>query len=399
MYAAVSDIDDPPKERKMELPIFTITAILSTAFAYGCILTTLFIITLPVECERIHLQHPDIPKSVALGIFVAIAGVTQLISPLVGRLSDSYTPPVPHALGQRLPYLTLGSVATVTGLLGQMMASAAGFWVRYSFAFFLQMIGRKWIDRSIGRAVKCYILVCERALGTDLGSNLSLFLTSTCARLATTLCRSTVNIIYAMMIALIPDQVPKVQTGIANGILALLLVMGSLFGFGLFHSILGEKISSMYALYTCIVIFTSILTGTHAHDRDADLAYERMVRRRRRRQRLGHADSGVESGFESGDDEIVSDEPEPTPSADDPPLMSSDAPQWKKVAKKASQSAKRFAKKAKEIVLTPTVILHSMLVDPFQHMDWSQILQAYTIDIEEHHDFFIVTVSRLCYYW
>jgi hypothetical protein len=145
MYAAVYDADDPPKERKMKLPIFAITAILSTAFAYGCILTTLFIITLPVECERIHLQHPNIPKSVALGIFVAIAGVTQLISPLVGRLSDSYTPPVPHALGQRLPYLTLGSVFTVTGLLGQMLASAAGFWVRYSFAFFLQMIGRKWV--------------------------------------------------------------------------------------------------------------------------------------------------------------------------------------------------------------------------------------------------------------
>ena len=109
----------------------------------GCIMTTLFLITLPVECERVNLQHPNIPKSVALGIFVTIAGVTQLISPLVGRLSDSYVPPVPHELGQRLPYLVLGSVATVTGLLAQMLASAAGFWVRYSFAFFLHMIGCK----------------------------------------------------------------------------------------------------------------------------------------------------------------------------------------------------------------------------------------------------------------
>lgn len=74
---------------------------------------------------------------------MTIAGVTQLITPLVGRLSDSYVPPVPHELGQRLPYLVLGSVATVVGLLGQMMASAAGFWVRYSFAFFLHMIGCK----------------------------------------------------------------------------------------------------------------------------------------------------------------------------------------------------------------------------------------------------------------
>lgn len=124
-----------------EMPLFTITAILSTAFSYGCIMTTLFLITLPVECERVNAQHADIPKSVALGIFVTIAGVTQLISPLVGRLSDVYVPPVPHELGQRLPYLVLGSIATVTGLLAQMLASAAGFWVRYSFAFFLHMIG------------------------------------------------------------------------------------------------------------------------------------------------------------------------------------------------------------------------------------------------------------------
>ena len=126
-----------------EMSLYTIAAILSTAFSYGCIMTTLFLITLPVECERVNLQHSNIPKSVALGVFVTIAGVTQLISPIVGRLSDSYIPPVPHELGQRLPYLVLGSVTTVTGLLGQMMASAAGFWVRYSFAFFLHMIGCK----------------------------------------------------------------------------------------------------------------------------------------------------------------------------------------------------------------------------------------------------------------
>jgi hypothetical protein len=36
-----------------------------------------------------------------------------------------------------------------------------------------------------------------------------------------------------MMLALIPDRVPASQTGVANGFLALLLVSGSLFGFGL----------------------------------------------------------------------------------------------------------------------------------------------------------------------
>lgn len=46
------------------LPIWTIICILSSAFAYGCIMTTLFLVTLPIECERIEQQIPSIPKSV-----------------------------------------------------------------------------------------------------------------------------------------------------------------------------------------------------------------------------------------------------------------------------------------------------------------------------------------------
>jgi hypothetical protein len=50
-----------------DLSLWTIACILSTSFAYGCIMTTLFLITLPMECERIEKQHPTIPKSVRFG--------------------------------------------------------------------------------------------------------------------------------------------------------------------------------------------------------------------------------------------------------------------------------------------------------------------------------------------
>lgn len=298
------------------LPIFNIVAILSTAFSYGCILTTLFIITLPIECERINIEHPDIPKSVALGVFVAIAGATQLVSPLVGRLSDTYIPPIPHDLGQRMPYLVLGSVCTCVGLLGQALSSYYGFWIRYSFAFFLHMIG--------------------------------------------------LNVIYAMMIALIPDQVPRHQTGVANGILALLLVTGSLFGFALFHSFLSESIQNMYGLYTCIVIATTILTATHAHHADAELSYQRMHRKRRHSMIAELA-------------------------TDQETRQLSTTP-WKKAAQNA-------AKKAQQIVVTtPTLILRTMLVDPIRKLDSQTFYRSYTIDIEKNHDFFVVTISRLFYY-
>ena len=313
---------DEPDSDEEKLSVLTISCILSTAFCYGCIFTTLFLITLPIECRRIHHSHPEIQSSIALGEFVAIAGFTQLISPFIGRLSDTYVPPVPHDLGQRLPYLVLGSLITCAGLVGQMLASFYGFWIRYSIFFFLHMIG--------------------------------------------------LNIVYAMMISLIPDQVPHSQTGVANGILAFLLVTGSLFGFGLFHSVLGESIQNMYALYTVLVIVATILTGTHAADKDAEIAY--------RRQHMGDR-ADVMEDYKQQQSALSASTP-----------MEHNLPQWKSNAKKAAKRAQKI------VVVTPTLILRSMLVDPIRKLNWRSLLQSYTIDTEKYHDFFIVTVSRLFYY-
>jgi MFS family permease len=229
------------------------------------------------------------PKSVSLGVFVAIAGVTQLISPLAGMLSDTYKPPT-NDLGQRLPYLVFGAILTVIGLLWLTLSSERSLWIRFSFAFFLHMIG--------------------------------------------------LNIIYSMMIALIPDQVPESQTGMANGILALLLVTGSLFGFELFHSVLAGDIHSMYRLYTCIVIFTTILTCSYASDGDVALS-----QRRRREHQM-------------------------------PPLLSTRHP----------------------MLVSPTLLLRTMLYDPLRRLEWETLARSYTIDPSKYHDFFMVTVSRTFYY-
>lgn len=274
--------EEPPAPR--QLHFVEIAAILSTAFAYGCVMTTLFLLTLPVECKRIQHEHPTVQKSITLAVFVAIAGVTQLVTPLAGMLSDTYKPPT-NDIGQRLPYLVLGAVLTVMGLLGQSFSSAWSFWIRYSVAFFLHMVG--------------------------------------------------LNIVYSMMIALIPDQVPESQTGLANGTLALLLVTGSLFGFGLFHSFLRENILSMYWLYTCIVIGTTILTCSYANDRDIELANKR---------------AGI-------------------------------AP---------SQRRRRL--------VNPALLIKTMIIDPIGELDWKTLKSSYTIDVEKYHDFFIVTVSRTFYY-
>lgn len=351
------DVDNDKVDRVM--PLFTIVAILSTAFSYGCILTTLFLITIPIECERIHLTNGGVPKSVALGVFVAIAGFTQLVSPLVGRASDTYEPPRLNLnnmngdqqqqqqiaeLGQRLPYYMFGAAFAGTGLLCQMLTSYAALWVRYTFSFFFSMVG--------------------------------------------------LNIQYAMMLALIPDQVPRSQTGIANGILALLLVTGSIFGFGLFHVFLTQDdIGSMYGLYASIVILTSILTGSYAQDRDAELAAQRMELKSLRAQHasllLSKTGQVHQTGITPEDEDSHSDISIviPFPSKD-----------WPMQARRATKKAMiKAVKRAHEIVLTPALIANSM-AEPFRRLTGSSVLGCYTIDIAKHHDFFIVTLSRLFYY-
>lgn len=294
--------DDQSDDDNMS--IFSIVAILSTAFSYGCVFTTLFLITLPIECERIAGPRNGTPKSVALAIFVALAGFTQLVSPLVGRISDTYEPPRIGTqlaeIGQRMPYYFLGAVLAIFGLLGQMVSSYSALWLRYGFCFVFSMTG--------------------------------------------------LNIQYAMMIALIPDQVPRRQVGVSNGILALLLVLGSLFGFGLFHSsILAERVGGMYALYACINIATTFFTITNAHDKDASLTEERI--RRCSQQRT------ISSSFGTPQ---ISDTLEPV--------------SW---PKKAQRATKRAVRKAKQIVLTPAIVAKSMM-EPILKL--GNLYDIYTID-------------------
>lgn len=104
----------------------------------------------------------------------------------------------------------------------------------------------------------------------------------------------------------------------------------------------GEKRRISYCiaslgLYICIVTFTTILTGSYAHDRDAELNAERI--------RMHPDTNGPRRG-----------------------------------------------------ILTPWLLLRTMLYDPIRELELKTLFTAYSIDRTKYHDFFVVTVSRLCYY-
>lgn len=52
----------------------------------------------------------------------------------------------------------------------------------------------------------------------------------------------------------------------------------------------------------------------------------------------------------------------------------------------------------RRLILGPFVLLRTMTYDPVIRLDAGALLATYTIDVRQHHDFFVVTISRLCYY-
>jgi MFS family permease len=55
-------------------------------------------------------------------------------------------------------------------------------------------------------------------------------------------------------------------------------------------------------------------------------------------------------------------------------------------------------RRRRRLILGPFVLLKNMLYDPILLLNRQTLIATYTINIDENHDFFIVTVSRLFYY-
>lgn len=295
-------------------------------------MTTLFLLVLPIECARIEsLTGGAISKSIALGIFAAIAGASQLICPLVGMLSDRYRPRTRAKTqrrrrrkgrvedqhrwirGRRLPYLLFGSALVEIGLAGMNAASMATCYSIYTIFFTLAMVG--------------------------------------------------INITYCVMIALIPDLIPHEQTGLANGSLALLLVTGSLVGFGMFELVLDKGVRTNYLIYMLVMAMTCAITFFSANGLSGRIEDEEATK----------AKSIVGSSLiTTTTDELVGD------------------------ASKTEASLISRLPGLLSLGIIPA--LYSMIYRPLSKMAWAEIRHAYWVDPKEHHDFFVVTLSRLFYY-
>jgi len=322
LYGSIGNNHHQATRGDESMSVASIVAMLSTNFSYGCIMSTLFLLILPLECKRIETESSNydnmaISKSVILGIFATIAGAAQLISPVVGMLSDSYKPDpmykVLFKLGRRLPYLLFGTTFVVIGLVGQIWASSpihfiawvgkddnetkivGGSWLSYTGFFTLHMIG--------------------------------------------------LNLIFSVAIALIPDLVPTHQTGLANGVMSLMGVTGSLFGFWAFHFILGENILSMYQMYVVISLGTAVATYVVVCDRDGG----------KHEKDYAAETASLTLGDNYNDTNLSK-------------------------------------------LISPNDLVYALFYEPLLSKSVSDIRNAYWIDTDKHYDFFMVTISRFFYY-
>ncbi|GMH95637.1 hypothetical protein TrVE_jg13880 [Triparma verrucosa] len=211
-------VDDPysalaPSKQLQSLPRLMST--FSFCFANGCMLCSYFIITLPLESARIS---EDL-KSLYLGCFIAIAGLTQLMCPLIGMLSDICS----HRWGRRRPFMVLGGLFGCTFLSLQLYASVNELWSLYSFAFAMSMMS--------------------------------------------------LNTIFSSMVGMVPDLIDESQVGAANGVQAVLSVTGGLFGFGFFYFVLDKQIPGLYVLYIFLVASTIVLTVLSAQETPIPIPY------------------------------------------------------------------------------------------------------------------------------
>merc|ERR1719316_751807 len=84
---------------------------------------------LPLEAERLNISH----GSLWVGIYVGVCGVTQVICPIAGKLSDRHA----SKYGRRRPFIVAGTVVAVMAIALMRMASLM-YWPRlYILSLFI----------------------------------------------------------------------------------------------------------------------------------------------------------------------------------------------------------------------------------------------------------------------
>ncbi|CAD7941099.1 unnamed protein product [Amoebophrya sp. A120] len=194
------------EENKGASPQLTIRLVAACLFQLpmGIIWSTIGLIVLPYEAEKFY------PKAHSgfLGVLLTIAGTSQVISPIIGRLSDDHR----SIFGRRRPFMIYGTLLTAIGVGGLSYCSAHVLVIMYAVSLFVSQVG--------------------------------------------------LNVIYsATVLGLVPDTLEAQGLGTnnasASGIIAIFQFLGNLLGMLFMMGTATMAMENVYPFYLVSVLFTA----------------------------------------------------------------------------------------------------------------------------------------------
>ena len=114
------------------LTIMELVGMFAFHFCNGILISSFFIITLPIESKLISSDN----RAIVLACFVAISGLSQLICPIVGLYSDRCQ----HRYGKRRPFIFYGGIIGTLSLTVQLISRENHIWWLYGIAFLISML-------------------------------------------------------------------------------------------------------------------------------------------------------------------------------------------------------------------------------------------------------------------
>jgi MFS family permease len=202
--------ESPPAVKKLPTSICRQAAITSFAMSSGCIYGSMGMIVLP---EEVLVLWPD-SAAFSLGMLLGLTGISQLVAPVAGYVSDRCTLPQ----GRRRPIMLLGTVLLVLGL--------AGMWA-----------GRSWMSRAL-YSVGTFV--------TLLGLNMS----------------------YTVFAGLVPDLIADgwdINVGTTSGLVAFWNAVGASGAF-LAFGFAGLPVKYSYATYSAVALSTCAISSLAASE-------------------------------------------------------------------------------------------------------------------------------------
>lgn len=179
------------------------------AFPLSLIFSQMGLMVLPAEALRLFPSN----ESVWLGVMLAIVGISQLVCPIAGKLSDQCR----CWLGRRQPFCVVGTLVFVACGVSMWYASVHKLAWLYFFVLFAGMV--------------------------------------------------TLNTIYSASASIAPDFIAEEQKGEASGMLGVCQFTGNLSGMAVFIFRSEAPIADNYPLYVVVLSLTCMLVFCAARER------------------------------------------------------------------------------------------------------------------------------------